>query len=218
MAMILHAHIDLGPPESVTGYLSYDPAAGALDSTRVRPVDDQQPTYNPVTHVAGDRVETIEPTKVVWTYPVTERPLQDVKDDLCARTDQDAGALRTPFTTTSHGQPETYIRKQLESQKVADDASPTAAKYPLLNAGIGPDAPDTGNIATDLKAVGQVVETRATEWAGLAEPIENPRLQGKRNIEAAANVTAAWDAYQAIQWPNLQQIREKVDKNRKVRR
>lgn len=208
MAMTLHAQIAPGPPETVTGYLSYDPAAGALDAARVRPVDDQQPTYNAVTHVKGERVETIEPTKVTWTYPVTERPLADVQKDLCDRTDVHAGTLRVAYTTTAHGQPETYVRKQLEAQQVKDDASPTAAQYPLLNAGIGPDAPDTGNLVTDLKAVGAVVETRARDWAALAEPVENPRLQGKRDIEAAADVDAAWAAFVSIQWPTVQALRD----------
>lgn len=208
MAETLHAHVDLGPPESVTGYIMHDPAAGDIDAQRVRPVDDRQPAYNPATHVKGERIETIEPTQVVWQYPVAERPLADVQLDLCARVDGIAGDLRNAYTTAISGQPETYTRKSFEAQAVKDDPAPTTESYPLLAAGIGSDVPDNGpdEIANDLRAAGVVVETRAKEWAQQNRPVETPRLKGKRDIEAAQTVTEAWTAFQAIEWPTLESL------------
>lgn len=207
MTATLHAQIDPGPPEAVSGYLRHDAAADPVNLAKVRPVDDRKPAYNPATHTLGPRQETIEPTQVVWSYELLERPLAEVQDDLCARIDSEAGGLRRAFTTTAHGQPEAYIRKQIESQNVKDDPAPTAAAYPLLNAGIGPDVPDTGDLVADLKAAGVVVEDTARAWAALAEPVEKPRLDTKRNIEAAQTVDEAWTAYQARQFPTFDELR-----------
>jgi len=160
-------------------------------------IEDPKPPFNGDVQTIS-KIETIEQDRVAISWDVQNKPLAEVKADLKARVDVAASAERGKYTTP--GKELVYDRKRREAEKVLEDATPDATKYPLLNASIGQEVPDTGNKKTDFDRIANLVLATESSWAVIAETIETATIGGKASIDAAANVTDAWAAYQAVTW------------------
>ncbi|WP_332117230.1 hypothetical protein [Azorhizobium caulinodans] len=120
--------------------------------------------------------------------------LADLQQALCADLDEAAEARRARLITLGAGQAMTYQAKAAEAQRLADDAAPDPASYPLLSA-------EVGLTADDLAGVGAAVRGANAAWIAAGAAIERVRLAGKRDIRAAGDVAAVRAAFAAVIWP-----------------
>jgi hypothetical protein len=90
-----------------------------------------------------------------------------------------------------------YIMKFAEAQAIMVDPSPNPNNYPLNAASIGLPG------VTDIKSAANSTITQYNRWVDAAATIENIRLIGKNNINAANDVNAAIAAYNAIAWSGV---------------
>ncbi|WP_323034512.1 hypothetical protein [Pararhodobacter sp.] len=119
--------------------------------------------------------------------------LAALKADLTAQIDSAAEAERARYITPGSGQAMTYLAKAGEAERLAQDADPDPANYPLLSAEIG----ITGDTLAD---VGAVVLTAYTQWQQIGGAIERARLAGKAAVMAAVDEAGARAAAQVV-WP-----------------
>ena len=116
-----------------------------------------------------------------------------------AAIDAQAEELRLRLLTAGAGMALVYESKRTEAVKasgvVAGGGTPAEADFPLLAAEIGITGDDVADVAT------AVLET-AARWTLAAAAIEAARLAAKRAVEAAETVEA-FDAAQAVMWPEI---------------
>jgi hypothetical protein len=119
--------------------------------------------------------------------------LDALKATVSAKVDAQAEQQRQRYLTPGAGQALVYERKRAEAERMATDADPQPAAYPLLAAEVGITAPT-------LAEVGAVVRGLADQWTAAAAAIEAARLAAKAAIAAATTppeVRAAAD----VSWP-----------------
>lgn len=126
--------------------------------------------------------------------PPPPEPLDPIKLNLCAAIDAAAERERLKWITGGAGQAMTYQMKAAEAERLASDADPALAAYPLLSAEIG-------ITADDLAGVGAVVRAQHAAWLMAGAAIEAARLGGKKAVNQAASAEAAQQAFDAVTWP-----------------
>ncbi|MDR6952692.1 hypothetical protein J2X65_002051 [Ancylobacter sp. 3268] len=119
--------------------------------------------------------------------------LAALKATLKAQVDSAAEAERLRYITAGTGQAMTYSAKADEARRLAGDAAPDAANYPLL-------AAEIGITASDLAGVAAVVLANYQAWLGIGAAIEMARLGAKRAIDEAGNADDARAAAD-FAWP-----------------
>ena len=107
--------------------------------------------------------------------------------------DAQAEFQRLALITPGAGQALVYERKRAEAERMAGDANPQPADYPLLAAEVGITAPT-------LAGVGAAVRATASDWIAAAASIEAVRLRAKAAIAAATTPPAIRAAAQ-VTWP-----------------
>ena len=144
------------------------------------------------TTVEADRVRRIR----------SERPLDEIKDALKLRVDDDAERIRMRHLTPGAGMAMTYAEKRDQANAVHSigEASANAlteaeriAQFPTLAASVGLEAPT-------LWACALLVIAKSEAWADLSNVIERTRLLGKKAISDASDAVSARAAYEAITW------------------
>lgn len=167
------------------------------------PVVDTMPEFDPRCQTRSGPVVTIVPgVSVTRVWAVESRDIDAVRKEFCARVDADAEAVRMKYMTPGSGMALTYDEKRRQAaaiiaggQAAADALTQAEADtvYPTLAASIGIEA-------VSLWGCAQIVAAKAAAWGALSNVIEKTRLRGKAAIEAAATVTEAAAAYDAITW------------------
>ena len=104
--------------------------------------------------------------------------LDALKAAAVAEIDAQAEQQRQRYLTPGAGQALVYERKRAEAERMATDADPQPAAYPLLAAEVGITAPT-------LAEVGAVVRDLAGQWTAAAAAIEAARLSAKAVVSAA---------------------------------
>ena len=107
--------------------------------------------------------------------------------------DAQAEFQRLALITPGAGQALVYERKRAEAERMATDADPQPADYPLL-------AAEVGITAATLAEVGATVRAMASNWIAAAAAIEGARLRAKAAIAAASTPPAIRAATQ-VAWP-----------------
>ena len=121
--------------------------------------------------------------------------LAALKVAAAADIDAQAERLRLTLITPGAGQALVYERKRAEAVRMAGDADPQPADYPLLAAEVGITAPS-------LVEVGAAVRAMASDWIAAAAAIEAVRLRAKAAI-AAATTPPALRAAAQVTWPEF---------------
>lgn len=121
--------------------------------------------------------------------------LDQVKAELCAQIDADAGRERAAYITVAPGQEMTYMEKRAEAVAYVEAADPDPADYPLLSA----EAAATGQT---IAAVAAIVIAQYEAWRVIGSAIEGVRMGGKATVNAAVDLAGAQAAYDAIEWPS----------------
>ena len=133
-----------------------------------------------------------------WIYD----DLPALKIELSRRVDVDAETYRLRYITPGDGMQMVYAEKFAQAQgvlglgeKAADALSKDdrEAQFPTLSASIGIEA-------ETMWACAQLVLLKYAQFAQLSLRIERTRLEGKRAVALASDVTAAQAAYEAITW------------------
>ena len=121
--------------------------------------------------------------------------LTALKVAAAADIDAQAEQQRQRYLTPGAGQALVYERKRAEAERMAGDADPQPADYPLLAAEVGITAPT-------LAEVGAAVRAMASDWIAAAATIEAVRLRAKAAI-AAASTPPALRAAAQVTWPEF---------------
>ena len=119
--------------------------------------------------------------------------LDALKAAAVAEIDAQAEQQRQRYLTPGAGQALVYERKRAEAERMATDADPQPADYPLLAAEVGITAPT-------LAEVGAAVRALADQWTAAAAAIEATRLSAKAAI-AAATTPPEVRAAAHVTWP-----------------
>ena len=125
--------------------------------------------------------------------PQVEIDLPAAKGRLKSIVDAEAERERLRYITPGAGQAMTYQAKVEEARRLAEDAVPDPADYPLL-------AAEVGITDEDLGSVGAVVISNYQAWLTIGAAIEAARLGAKRAIDEAETFDAAEAATQ-VAWP-----------------
>ncbi|MGV1790987.1 hypothetical protein [Rhizobium sp. A37_96] len=125
--------------------------------------------------------------------------LSQLKADLQAHVDSEAGALRARFITVTTGQDMVYWAKQQEAQLIAADpqqgASVPDAETPHVSAEALADGVSRFEKAVEILTIYQL-------WATVSPLIEGRRLAAKQAISAATTPNAARTAA-VIDWRDV---------------
>lgn len=110
-----------------------------------------------------------------------------------ALVDREAEAARARFVTAGATKQAVYGQKAVEADRLAADASPDPAAYPLL-------APEAAALGMPLTDLGATVRARRDAWLAVAGTIEGLCQTAKAALDAAGD-EAAIRAATAIAWP-----------------
>jgi hypothetical protein len=114
-----------------------------------------------------------------------------------ALVDQRAEMARARFVTPGEIKQAIYGQKAVEADRLASDASPDAANYPLL-------APEAAALGVTLVDLGATVRAKRDAWLAAAGQIEALCQVAKASIEglpADAPASDYWTIIAAIAWP-----------------
>lgn len=154
-------------------------------------LEDDKPAYIPEVQTLS-KVETVEPTQLHVTWDVVDRDLVTVKTELKNRIDRDAESERMKYLTSGAGQAQEYQEALQQAKGYTADSvyTPVDMLQASINAGE----------AVDLAGAATLIIGRYDAWRAIGAGIREKRLTGKAAIDASADVTAAWNAYQAVTW------------------
>ena len=125
------------------------------------------------------------------------------RDAYALMIDSDAEKVRLKYITARSGMAMTYAEKRAHADKVlamgleaANAMTPAeyGVLFPTLAASVRLEA-------VTLYKCAQLVVAKAAAWGQLSYGIERARITGKAAIAAAADSSAARDAYRSIVWP-----------------
>ncbi len=135
--------------------------------------------------VAADHADLL-----AFRYP----DLAALREQVKARVDAAAEAVRLKYVTPGSAQAMVYREKAEEAARLQDDPAPDPADYPILAASVGIEA-------STLALVAQQVLAKKALWTLLAAAIEAVRLGAKRDIDAAATAPAIEAIAANLAWP-----------------
>ncbi len=152
--------------------------------------------YDPRLHVAtGGATDNQDGTA---TPNKTDRDLATVKTEIKARIDGAAETARLQFITAGAGQALAYQRKEAQARDCLatydEQSPPSEGTYPALDG-------EVDITADSILGVAAIVVATADGWAAIADTIETTRLGGKKDVDDAADVAAAYAVLDAITWP-----------------
>ncbi len=152
--------------------------------------------YDPRLHVAtGGATDNEDGTA---TPNKTDRNLATVKAEIKASIDGAAEASRLQYITAGAGQALAYQRKEAQARdclaNYTEQSPPSAGAYPALDG-------EVDITADSILGVAAIVVATADGWAAIADTIETTRLGGKKDVDDAADVAAAYAVLDAITWP-----------------
>lgn len=154
--------------------------------------DGNQPTRWPVDD-NGEQTD-VELSKVLKPYGFLIGTIANIKSALKQDVDRAAEAERLKYITPGSGQAMTYQQKVDEARALKSAINPQSADFPVLSSEVGITAPT-------LNEVADIVLAAFAQWQQIGAGIEAVRLGVKRDIDAAADETAARAIVDAIEWP-----------------
>lgn len=129
--------------------------------------------------------------------------LDGVVDLLCRLADDDAGAIRDAWVTSTPGQTLEYEQVRREINDLAYQlVQPTPNACPCLWASVGVDVPKTGDNANDIRAAAALINQCIDATNDFLARVRSIRLQAKAAIRSATSIEGALAVYQAINWPS----------------
>lgn len=150
--------------------------------------------------------------KVLAAYGLKLFPptLDEVKQDLQAKVDEQAEQERQKYITGGSGQSMTYTEKfnqaveyskkwQAHKKNPGQEPEPNENDYLLLKAGVGIDG------ATLIEVAATVTYAYAV-WQQIGAAIEGVRLKAKMAISEAKTEKEAQAIFAAIKWPNTEKL------------
>ena len=128
--------------------------------------------------------------------------LETVIDVICSIIDEEAGTVRSAWTTSTPGQGLEYEQVRREINDLAYglvDASPENA--PCLWASVGVDVPKTGNDEVDLRTAAALINQCIDKTSDFLARVRHVRLKSKSAIRQATSIEQALELYAATNWP-----------------
>ena len=120
--------------------------------------------------------------------------LAEIKTSALASIDRAAEAARLRWVTPGEVKQAVYAAKAAEADRLAQDADPDPADYPLL-------APEAAARGLSLTEFGAVVRSTRDTWLAVAGQIEASAVTAKAAISAAADAAAVQAILDNLSWP-----------------
>lgn len=118
----------------------------------------------------------------------------EIKTSALASVDRAAEAARLRWVTPGEVKQAIYTQKAAEADRLAQDADPDPADYPLL-------APEAAARGLALTEFGAVVRSTRDTWLAVAGQIEASAVTAKAAISAAADAAAVQAILDNLSWP-----------------
>lgn len=161
-----------------------------------RPLVQQWPDFDKLTHQVGNPSDTVQADKVVRSWVVSQRSdLDPVKAELKAKLGADAEAARLRFITAGSGKSLSYQEKLAEARLILDDPDDIdAILVPILAA----EAVARG---ITIKQAAENVHAAYLSFKAIEAQINAMSIIAAKAISDASDAAAARAAYEAITWP-----------------